>query len=96
MLYIDPKNKAELLSILTPIKQYDVRAYGSRVKGTHRQFSDLDLCVMQEIPRKTLVDIRGNFTDSRLPFFVSIVPWSKLNDDFKPLIQHDLLPMDQW
>ena len=96
MLYVDPEDKAELLAILAPIKQYDIQAYGSRVKGTHRKFSDLDLCFMQEMPRETLSEIKDKFTDSNLPFFVSIVPWSKLNDNFKKLIQQDLLPLDQW
>jgi uncharacterized protein len=96
MLYIEPGNKVELLEILAPVKEYDIQAYGSRVKGTHRKFSDLDLCFMREMPWEILDDIREKLTESNLPFFVSIVPWSKLNDDFKKLIQKDLLPLDQW
>lgn len=96
MLHIEPHNKAELLVILAPAKEYDIRAYGSRVKGTHRTFSDLDLCFMKEMPWEELDNIREKLTESNLPFFVSIVPWSKLNSNFQELIQKDLLPLDQW
>jgi predicted nucleotidyltransferase len=96
MLYIDPEDKVELLAILAPVKQYDIQAYGSRAKGTNWKFSDLDLCFMREMPWETLDNLREKFTESDLPFFVSIVPWSELNDDFKKLIQKDLLPLDQW
>lgn len=96
MLYIDPKDKAELLTLLVSFKHYDIQAYGSRVKGTHRKFSDLDLCFIQEMPREILHELKDKFTDSNLPFFVSIVAWSKLNDNFKKLIQQDLLPLDKW
>jgi hypothetical protein len=51
---------------------------------------------MQEIPRELLSDMRGKLTDSNITIFVSIVPWSKLNDYFKQLIQNDLLPFDRW
>jgi uncharacterized protein len=96
MLHVQPEDKAELITILIPVKQYDIQAYGSRVKGTHREFSDLDLCFMQEMPWEILDDLREKFTESNLPFFVTIVPWSKLNSEFQKLIQKDLLPFDQW
>lgn len=96
MLHVLPKHKAELLEILSPYKEYEMYAYGSRVKGTHRKNSDLDLCFMKDMPWKTLDDLRDKFSESNLPFFVTIAPWKEFDATFKTLIQKDLLPIDQW
>ncbi|WP_341748839.1 nucleotidyltransferase domain-containing protein [Candidatus Tisiphia endosymbiont of Sialis lutaria] len=33
---------------------YIFKAYGSRVKGRHRKFSDLDLCIMEAVSDQQL------------------------------------------
>ena len=69
-------------------------AYGSRVKGTARQFSDLDLCYQEEIPLSALSQIREEFTESNLPFEVELVNWKYMRPRFRELIKEDLVRFD--
>lgn len=96
MIHLEPRHKEMVLAIVKPYAQYDIRAYGSRVKGTQRELSDLDLCVMHPIPFKDWDAMTEAFEESDLPFFVSLVEWPKLSQSFKAQIEKDLLPLDQW
>ena len=52
---------------------YHFYAYGSRVKGTARKFSDLDLCYQANIPSYKVVAIEAELEESDLPFRVELV-----------------------
>ena len=52
---------------------YKFYAYGSRVKGTARKFSDLDLCYQENIPSYKVVEIEGKLEESDLPFRIELV-----------------------
>jgi len=52
---------------------YRFYAYGSRVKGTARKFSDLDLCYYDNIPSYVLIEIEKDLEESDLPFIVELV-----------------------
>jgi len=52
---------------------YNFYAYGSRVKGTARKYSDLDICYQEEVPLSIISQIREQFTESNLPFEVELV-----------------------
>ena len=52
---------------------YRFYAYGSRVKGTARKLSDLDICYQDEIPDTTAFLIEEEFKESDLPFEVELV-----------------------
>ena len=73
---------------------YRFYAYGSRVKGTARQFSDLDLCYQEEIPLSALSQIREEFTESNLPFEVELVNWKYMRPRFREIIKEDLVRFD--
>lgn len=96
MIHLEPRHKEMVLAIVKPYIQYDIRAYGSRVKGTQRELSDLDLCVMKPIPFADWDAMVEAFEESDLPFFVSLAEWPKLSQSFKERIENDLLPLDQW
>jgi type I restriction enzyme S subunit len=53
----------------------EVRAFGSRVKGTARPFSDLDLVVVSdsELPVRLSALIADAFAESELPFRVDLL-----------------------
>jgi predicted nucleotidyltransferase len=40
---------------------YTFYAFGSRVKGTHKRFSDLDLCIKDPIPLRVKGQIDEDF-----------------------------------
>ena len=73
---------------------YEFYAYGSRVKGTARKFSDLDICFQEEIPLSVISRLREEFTESNLPFEVELVNWKHMRPIFKELVKPDLTPLN--
>ena len=71
-LQLEEKHLNIIHQILTK-HPYSFYAYGSRVKGTARQFSDLDLCFQEEIPDAIAFQIEEEFKESDLPFIVELV-----------------------
>jgi len=69
---------------------YQFYAYGSRVKGEARKYSDLDLCYQEEIPLSIISQLREEFTESNLPFEVELVNWKHMRPKFQQMIKQDL------
>lgn len=64
--------------------------YGSRVKGTARPTSDLDLVVFAQPHQKSnITDLREAFEESNLPFRVDLFVWDKIPDEFRQGISED-------
>ena len=74
-----------------------VRAFGSRVRGTARVTSDLDLCLDHGAPFsfETLATLRDAFSESNLPYKVDILDWQGLDPTFQALIQKDSVMIQQ-
>ncbi|MDR1670713.1 MAG: nucleotidyltransferase domain-containing protein [Spiroplasmataceae bacterium] len=70
---------------------YQFYAYGSRTKGVAKPYSDLDLCYFADIPKKDIMVIKDEFSESRLPIFVELVNWNKMRSGFQENIEKDLL-----
>ena len=83
-------NQHEIVKGILNKYPYQFYAYGSRAKGTARQFSDLDLCYQEDIPSYEWVQIEGELQDSDLPFMVDLVPWESMRPAFRERIQKDL------
>jgi predicted nucleotidyltransferase len=65
-------------------------AFGSRVHGTNRKLSDLDLCYKESLDKKTLIQVKHELTESNLPFFVDLVDCESCDESFKKLLDKDL------
>ena len=66
---------------------HEVRVFGSRVNGTAKPMSDLDLCIMgDDLTPATLDQLRTAFSESVLPFKVDVVAWAELTDRFQKII----------
>ncbi len=92
MIDCDPKTLAQ---IKTLIKQFfpgvEIRVFGSRVKGTARQYSDIDCALVAEkvLSVSALTMLKEALSQSNIPILVDIVDWHTLDDDFKAIInQH--------
>lgn len=66
-----------------------VHAFGSRVQGNAKPFSDLDLAVMGEAPLdfRQLSALKDAFSDSNLPFRVDVVDWAATSKAFQGIIE---------
>ena len=94
MIKMEEKDFQLLKKILAKYP-YQFYAYGSRVKGTARQFSDLDLCYQEDIPPEVVYQIKGELEESNLPFFVELVNWKHMRSDFQELIKKDLILIEK-
>ncbi|BCL76722.1 hypothetical protein JHS3_24580 [Jeongeupia sp. HS-3] len=72
-----------------------VCVFGSRVRGTARPFSDLDLAIMgdEALPLSALATLNEAFTESPLPFKVDLLDWADASPRFRDSIRADLLPI---
>ena len=69
----------------------EVWAYGSRVKGTAHEGSDLDLVIItrdrEQIPLHLLTDLKEKIRDSNIPILVELFDWSRLPETFHKNIE---------
>lgn len=86
---ISPEDLRSILDILRiHVPEYEVWAFGSRVNGQAREFSDLDLALKTDkpLPPIRLVELKDAFSESDLPFRVDIVDWAAISGDFRKII----------
>lgn len=87
---IEPRDLATVRAILRRhVPEYEVRAFGSRLRGTNRRNSDLDLAIMTDAPLDgvRLGELRDEFSESDLPFPVDLVDWASVDGSFRRLIE---------
>ena len=89
LFQIDSKDYEILKNILSKYP-YQFYAYGSRVKGTAKKNSDLDICYY-DIPRKEILDLNQELKDSDLSFIVELVAWNNMRPAFQKNIEKDLV-----
>ena len=70
------------------VPECEVWAFGSRIGGSAKRFSDLDLAIVaeQEIPTRRLALLANAFEESDLPFRVDLVDYHSANPTFKERI----------
>ena len=90
MIDITPKHLETIQRILLTehVPECEVRAFGSRVKWTAKDYSDLDLAVVGSEPLslRQLRRLKEAFEESNLPIRVDVVDWQSLSDGFKQVI----------
>ena len=89
-LDLDPAALEMVRAILREqVPGIEVRAFGSRVTGTARRMSDLDLAVMtgepMDLSRRAL--LREAFTESALPIRVDVVDWAATGGTFRRIVE---------
>jgi uncharacterized protein len=67
-----------------------VWAYGSRVKGTARSNSDLDLVVFASVAQRSLVsELKDAMEESDIPFLVDLHVWDEIPERFRRTIESE-------
>ena len=90
MLDLTPQNLTEVRRILLlHVPGRTVRAFGSRVQGNAKPFSDLDLVVMGNTPLdfRQLAALKDAFAESNLPFRVDVIDWASTSETFRGIIE---------
>lgn len=84
------KNDQEIINtILQKYRNnFEFFAFGSRVKGNHKKYSDLDLAVI-DLKKTGLTKLQNEFEDSNLSITVDIVDLDTISEDFKKLIEDE-------
>ena len=74
----------------------EVWAFGSRVKGTTKPYSDLDLAVISDkpLPLDVLAGLAEDFSESDLPWRVDVVDWTATSDSFRRIIERNKVVLD--
>jgi len=89
MISVSPRHLETIRRILAEyVRDCEVRAFGSRVMGTAKDHSDLDLAVIAPniIERRTKMLLREAFEESDLPFRVDIIDYNAVSDEFRAII----------
>ena len=75
--------------LLRHVPEREVWAFGSRVKGTAKKFSDLDLVVLGDVPLSLGVQasLAEDFSESDLPYKVDVVDWATTSERFRGIIE---------
>lgn len=89
---IDISNK-DLQLVISILKKHlpdcEVRAFGSRVNGRSKPYSDLDLVVIayKKIDLKIMFRTEEAFEESILPFRVDLLDWNAISESFQKIIE---------
>lgn len=71
------------------IPQHEVWAFGSRVKGTAKPYSDLDLAIFSPLSAALSAALTDEFSESELPWKVDLVDWVTTSDVFREIIKRE-------
>ncbi|WP_439295044.1 nucleotidyltransferase family protein [Lonepinella sp. BR2882] len=96
MIDLSEENLAIVKCILREyVPDLPVWVFGSRIKGTAKKYSDLDLAVITQQPMsiRLQADIEEAFSESDLPIFVDVIDWASCSENFKRIIlqQYEVL-----
>jgi predicted nucleotidyltransferase len=88
-LALAPRDRAVLVGLIDRfLPGTPVWAFGSRVTGNSRPWSDLDLVVFASAKqRPRLALLKEALEESNLPFRVDLLEWEGLPDNFKENIK---------
>lgn len=66
----------------------EVRAFGSRVGGTPKDYSDLDLALVgpAKLEPAIMATLREAFEESDIPFRVDLLDWHTISKEFQKVI----------
>ncbi len=69
----------------------EIRVFGSRVNGTAKPHSDLDLVVVgpEKLPQRRYYRLKEAFQESELPFRGDVLDWHRISPEFRRVIDNN-------
>ncbi len=89
MIDLAPEQLAIVRRLLaTHVPECEVRAFGSRVTGKAKPYSDLDIALLgpARLPISRLAALREAFAESELAIRVDVLDWHALSEAFRGVI----------
>ncbi len=89
MIDLNPKHFETVQHILAKhVPGCEIRAFGSRVKWTAEDYSDLDIVVIsnQKSNMSQIRQLTEAFEESNLPIRVDVLDWHTISEEFKKII----------
>ncbi|MCY4005628.1 MAG: nucleotidyltransferase domain-containing protein [Rhodobacteraceae bacterium] len=88
---ITSEQRETLIALLSRhLPNTEVWVYGSRITGTSRAASDLDMVVFATPGQlRKVSDLRESFEESNMPFRVDLFVWDDLPDNFREQIERE-------
>jgi len=73
------------------VPNHEVLAFGSRVRWTARQYSDLDLAIRSDeaIPTDIIYAIKNELSESNLPMMVDVLDMASVSEKFRGIIEEE-------
>jgi predicted nucleotidyltransferase len=90
MIDIAPRYLETVREILSKhVPECEVRAFGSRVVGEAKTYSDLDIALKGEVAldQERLNRLVEAFEESDLPFRVDVLDWNAISESFQAVIE---------
>ena len=92
MIDVEEKYLAEIRRILGEhVSDCEVRAFGSRIEGKARDFSDLDLVLVgsEKLSWRRIELLKDAFASSDIPMTVDVIDWHAISDEFRAVIKNN-------
>ncbi len=92
MIDLSPQHLQTVRAILDRyVPNCEVRAFGSRIHGPAKSYSDLDLAVVAptKLNPDTLRHLKEAFEESDLPFRVDVLDWNETSAELQKVIEKD-------
>jgi predicted nucleotidyltransferase len=88
---LPPQHRQTLLALVGQfLPNAKVWAFGSRISGNARPWSDLDIVVFPDAGAgRQVSDLREALDESSLPFRVDVLDWGTLPDSFRQNIRQN-------
>lgn len=90
MIDLSTENLILLKNIISKyIPECEIRVFGSRVNGTAKPYSDIDIALKcaSPIDRRTMSRLKEVLQESTLPIRVDVLDWYSISDEFREVIQ---------
>ena len=71
------------------VPEFKIWAFGSRITGHHKPFSDLDLALVGPYPisLSTRAALHEALSEAAIPYKVDIVDWATTSESFRAVIE---------
>ncbi|MBI5142784.1 MAG: nucleotidyltransferase domain-containing protein [Nitrospirae bacterium] len=89
MIDLEDEYLAQVLDLLNRhVPDCEVRAFGTRVTGGAKRYSDLDLAIVgaERLDWRRIEALKDAFAESGIPIMVDVLDWNAVSDGFRAVI----------